>query len=105
MRMNKYLVLILLFSAKISFAQQPFSVSLTQSAIVNVPAVHSCAFAEWNGKWIFIGGRRDGLHNFQGGMGFLKYNRNDSIYVVDPVADLKWVSALSTLPDYEREAI
>jgi hypothetical protein len=105
MRMNKYLILILLFCAQISFAQQPFSVSLVQSTITAVPAVHSTAFAEWNGKWIFIGGRRDGLHNFQGGMGFLKYMRNDSVYVVDPVSNLKWVSALTTLPQYVREAI
>lgn len=86
-------------------AQQPFSVSIVQSPITSVPAVHSYAFGAWNGKWVFIGGRLDGLHNFQGGMGFLKSMRNDSIYVVDPVSNTRWVTALTTLPAYVRESI
>jgi hypothetical protein len=103
--MKKILTAILLVLSQAAGAQQPFSVSLLPSSITAVPAVHSCVFAEWNGKWIFIGGRLDGLHNFQGGMGFLKYMRNDSAYVVDPATNTQWVSALTTLPDYVREAI
>src|SRR5688572_28893151 len=101
----KRIFVLLLLVVKSAFAQQPFSVSLVQSGITAVPAVHSTVFAEWNGKWIFIGGRLDGLHNFQGGMAFLKYMRNDSVYVVDPAANMQWVSALTTLPAYVRESI
>jgi len=103
--MKKFLPAVLFFCIHYSFGQQPFSVSLVQSNITAVPAVHSSVFAEWNGKWIFIGGRLDGLHPFNGGMGFLKYMRNDSVYVVDPVSNTRWVSALTTLPQYVREAI
>lgn len=103
--MKKFLPAVLLFCIQYAFAQQPFSVSLVQSSITAVPAVHSTAFASWNGKWIFIGGRLDGLHNFQGGMGFLKYMRNDSVYVVDPVSNTQWVAPLTSLPNYVREAI
>ncbi len=103
--MKKFLFAVLVFAFHTSIAQQPFSVSLTPSVISAIPAIHSNVFAEWNGKWIFLGGRRDGLHNFQGGMGFQKYMRNDSLFVVDPVADVQWVSALTTLPDYVRESI
>jgi hypothetical protein len=103
--MKKILAGALFFIAHSLAAQQSFTVSLLPSVITNVPAIHSFSFAEWNGKWIYIGGRMDGLHNFQGGMGFLKYNRNDSVYVVDPAANTKWVSALTTLPAYVREAI
>ena len=67
--------------------------------------MNSTVFAEWNGKWIFIGGRLDGLHAFNGGMGFLKYMRNDSVYVVDPVSNTKWVSPLTSLQQYVRESI
>jgi len=103
--MKKFLPAVLLICIQYSFAQQPFSVSLIQSNITAVPAVHSTVFADWNGKWIFIGGRLDGLHPFNGGMGFLKYMRNDSVYVVDPAANIQWVSALTSLPQYVREAI
>jgi len=103
--MKKVAVIFLLLSCHLGFAQQPFSVSLVQSPITAVPSVHSCAFADWNGKWIFIGGRLDGLHSFLGGMGFQKYMRNDSAFVVDPVSNTHWVSPLTTLPAYVREAI
>ena len=103
--MKRILQVLILLEFHAVFAQQPFSVSLVTSAITAVPVIHSSAFAEWNGKWIFIGGRRDGLHNFQGGMGFLKYMRNDSAFVVDPATDTRWVSALTTLPAYVRESI
>lgn len=103
--MKKLITAALLMLACHLYAQQPFSVSLVPSGITAVPQIHSFSFAEWNGKWIYLGGRMDGLHNFQGGMGFLKYMRNDSVYVVDPVANQKWVSALTTLPAYVRESI
>lgn len=103
--MKKLLSAVLLCAFQMTLAQQPFSVSLIPSPLTSVPAIQSGVFAEWNGKWIFVGGRRDGLHNFQGGMGFQKYMRNDSIFVVDPVADVQWVAPLTSLPDYVREAI
>src|SRR6266571_2244546 len=80
-----------------SSAQQNFSVSVVPSPITAVPAIHSCAFAEWNGKWIFIGGRKDGLHNFGGGVAFDVFGRNDSAFVVDPVSNNRWSSPLSVL--------
>ncbi|CAN5651516.1 hypothetical protein BH11BAC1_BH11BAC1_01390 [soil metagenome] len=103
--MKSFFTFLLILFCGLSFAQQPFSVSVMQSPITTVPAIHSCAYAAWNGKWIFIGGRRDGLHIFQAGMGFSKYMRNDSVYVVDPATNTQWVSALTGLSDYEREAI
>ena len=67
-------------------AQQPFAVYLQPSSI-NVPATHSGAFADWNGKWIFIGGRIDGLHIMQAMQAFPTYGRNDSIDIVEPVSN------------------
>ena len=103
--MEKKIIFIFLLLTQFAFAQQPFSVSLLQSPITGMPAVHSCAFAEWNGKWIFIGGRLDGLHNFQGGMGFEASSRNDSAFVFDPINNLRWAASLATLPRYVQEAI
>ncbi len=103
--MKKKIIIIFALFVQFSFAQQPFSVSLVQSPISAMPSVQSGAFAEWNGKWIFIGGRREGLHNFQFGIGFSTTGRNDSIFVVDPVANQRWSSDLSVLPVDEFESL
>lgn len=86
-------------------AQEPFTISVSPSLLTAAPALHSCAFAEWNGKWIFIGGRIDGLHNFQAGQGFDVFSRNDSVFVVDPVNDVYSSASLSSLPHWMYEAV
>jgi hypothetical protein len=88
-----------------SEAQESFTVSVSPSLITAAPALHSGAFAEWNGKWIFIGGRTDGLHNFQAGQGFDAFSRNDSVFVVDPVNNIYASASLSTLPLWMYEAV
>ncbi len=77
--------------------QEQFSVSVVPSAITAMPSVHSGAFAQWDGKWIFIGGRKEGLHNFQAGIAFSPAGRNDSVFVVDPVANVRWGAYLGNL--------
>ena len=99
------IVFILLFIPFLVSAQEQFSISISSSSISSVPAWHSGAFAEWSGKWIFIGGRIDGLHNFQAGQAFDVFSRNDSVFVVDPVADRRWSASLSVLPHSMYEAI
>lgn len=100
------LVVILLFSVTdFLFAQEQFSVSIIQSSITSVPALHSGAFAKWNGKWIFIGGRTDGLHNFQTGLAFGTNHRNDSVFIVDPVLNSYVSTDLSVLPTAVYEAV
>ena len=96
---------LLLFIPFFVSAQEQFSISIASSSITSVPAWHSGAFAEWSGKWIFIGGRIDGLHNFQAGQAFDVFSRNDSVFVVDPVADQRWSASLSVLPHSMYEAI
>src|SRR5690349_10666179 len=102
---NFFLSIILLLGAQLANAQQQFSVSINPSPITAVPAIHSCAFAEWNSKWIFIGGRKDGLHNFGGGVAFDVFGRNDSAFVVDPVSNTWWSSPLSVLAASIYEAV
>lgn len=100
MRINKISILIIsgLLSSLISLAQQPFGVHIVPSSITAAPAVHSGAYAVRNGYWIFIGGRRDGVHNMQANTAFPFYNRNDSIYVVDPVANTYRSASAQALP-------
>ncbi len=83
--------IVLVFITKISSAQvQQFTVSVNDSAtLLNVPAIHSYAFASYNNKWIFIGGRTNGLHGFTPPSGFVNSGINDTLFVYDPVNDIK----------------
>lgn len=89
----------------VSLGQQPFSVSITPVAISGAPAIHSFAFASYNDKWLFIGGRTNGLHGFLPPFGFPSSGINDSAFVVDPVANKTWAASLSSLPVNIREAV
>ncbi len=69
-----------------SYAQvQQFTVTVSDTASLSaMPAIHSYAYGTWNGKWIFIGGRTNGLHGFTPPSGFPNMNINTNIYMVDP---------------------
>src|SRR5258705_409396 len=100
---EKFSVLIffmLMFSAGISSAQENFSVSVSTSAVTAAPAVHSFAFAQYNGKWIFIGGRTNGLHQFEPPFAFQIAYANHTIFVVDPLTNQGWLSLVDSLPDW-----
>ena len=63
--MKKLLLILALFlSVKIAVAQNtfPYDVQLTPITIANLPGLHSYAFGQHNGKWLIIGGRKDGVH-------------------------------------------
>src|SRR5438132_10007836 len=81
-------VLILVLQFKILFAQaSPFTIEVEQASIPNAPKVHSFAFAQSNGKWLFIGGRINGLHGiFTIGTNFEPKYENKYVWVVDPVS-------------------
>ncbi|HRH66482.1 MAG TPA: T9SS type A sorting domain-containing protein [Bacteroidia bacterium] len=98
-RILGFLIAFFLVSLSSLQAQQPFALYIQPSAL-SVPATHSGAFAEWNGKWIFIGGRIDGLHIMQAMQAFPTYGRNDSIYIVDPLTNTHTsLDATQLLPD------
>ncbi len=80
------------------FSQQNFTVHLLPSAITSVPPVHSGAVANRNGKWIFLGGRIDGMHIMQANQAFPDYSRNDSVFVVDPLNNTYSSASTQQLP-------
>jgi hypothetical protein len=84
------LSLALCLTVFISVAQKPnksvpFSIRLQQMEIVDLPALQSFAYATWQGKWLLIGGRMDGLHRRQPFAAFDEAGQNKFIYVVDPL--------------------
>ena len=107
--MKRNFYYLILFSCLVDvsaiFAQDAFTVHLIPSSLTSVPAVHSGAFAEYNGKWIFMGGRRDGLHIMQANQAFPSTDRNDTIYIVDPLNNSMLSAAASQLPVYLFSAI
>lgn len=102
----KLLFATFLFSCILSAsAQQPFAVTIADEPLTAMPGIHSFAFAQSNGKWLFIGGRTNGLHGFLTPFAFETQYANDQITVVDPVANTNWTASTSTLPDSIREPI
>ena len=83
--------------------QSNFNIQIDTFSIPGLPGLHSFAYARHAGKWLLIGGRRDGMH--------LKFNSfpnssaNGKIIVVDPETQQSWESGLSELPDTLEEQL
>lgn len=100
-----FIAAIYLFCSLLVSAQQPFAVTIVDEPITAMPGIHSFAFAENNGKWLFIGGRKNGLHGFLTPFAFETAYANDTITVVDPVNNMNWTASTASLPDSIREPI
>lgn len=76
----------------------PFSVEIAERTAAEAPALHSAAVGAWEGRWLFVGGRTDGLHGF-GSSPFPVSGQNDEAVVYDPALDRRWAAPLASLPD------
>ena len=90
--MKKFLLLVFAISTRrvISARPQaavPFSVEATENVggeFPGAPRLHSFSFAQWKGRWVFIGGRIGGYHAVGGGSAeFLQADSNREVWVVD----------------------
>ena len=76
-----------MFLAVLTPASVPFSVEATEDAsqeFPGAPRLQSFSFAQWKGRWVFIGGRLAGYHNTGGGVAeFLRADSNRDVWVVD----------------------
>ncbi|MCE2789673.1 MAG: T9SS C-terminal target domain-containing protein, partial [Saprospiraceae bacterium] len=82
-----------------------FSIQLQPFSIDGLGGLQSFAWAQSDGKWLVIGGRRDGLHRRQPFAAFDLPGQNDQIYVVDPVNLRFWSKSLSELPISFRDPL
>lgn len=71
----------------------------------NFPGVHSGAFAQWQGKWIFLGGRTNGLHGFLPPLAFPTSGILHDIWVYDPVQRTMQTATLNNLPTSIFESV
>ncbi|MEO8446100.1 MAG: T9SS type A sorting domain-containing protein [bacterium] len=63
---------------------EPYTIELERVNMPGTPSIHSFAFAQSNGKWLFIGGRTNGLHGFDAASAFPKQFANKNIFVINP---------------------
>jgi hypothetical protein len=105
--MNKLILLtfiILFFDVK-SQNTFDYTLELIPINITNLPGLHSYAFGQHQGKWLFIGGRKDGIHARQPFNAFPANNNNANIYVVDYQTNQLWSTNLSVLSTGIREQL
>lgn len=91
---------LLLLLAPISFAQtiSEYSVVLQPRKIEGLMGLQSFAFGQYDGKWVFIGGRLDGLHRRQPFAAFDSIGHNNQILVIDPQSGQLWKASVMGLP-------
>jgi hypothetical protein len=93
-----FFVFALLASTLVSSAQtDPFQIYLEPMSIESLPGIQSFAYGQYNGLWVIIGGRKDGLHQRQPFASFLPEGCNTEITVVDPVTKKVWRAPLTSL--------
>ena len=97
--MKKIYILIVLFFMQIALAQStfPYDIVLTPVTVTGLPGLHSYAFAQNNGKWLIIGGRKDGIHARQPFNAFPGSENNTDIYVVDIATNQFWSASVNVL--------
>ncbi|MBL7776286.1 MAG: T9SS type A sorting domain-containing protein, partial [Saprospiraceae bacterium] len=75
-----------------------FSLRLELLPISGAPGLQSFAITEWQGHWLLMGGRKDGLHQRQPFAAFDEAGQNDRVYVLHPETGQSWSAPLTSLP-------
>jgi len=83
----------------------PYDVVLTPVAVTGLPGLHSYAFGQHNGKWLIIGGRKDGIHARQPFNAFPGSQNNTDIYVVDIATQQTWSTSVNSLATGIKEQL
>jgi Secretion system C-terminal sorting domain len=98
--MTKKLTIVLglvIFSLSVFSQTTPFNIFIEPMNISGLGGLQAYAFGEYNGKWLVIGGRLDGLHRRQPFASFDIAGNNNQLIVIDPVSQQKWTAALTSL--------
>lgn len=74
-----------------------FTVTLQEEAITGFPTLQSFVEGHHGGKWVFIGGRTEGLHQRQPFAAFDPDFNNTNIFVVDMATKQVWSKPLTGL--------
>lgn len=100
---RKVLTIVFVFSTIFSSVAQygqmpPFTIQVEAINGITIPGLHSFAFAQWGDKWLFIGGRTNGLHGLNSSGSFPPEYKNNSIIVIDTTTWQYYQADLNQLP-------
>lgn len=93
MKMLRILFLVLLISPV--FGQESFTIQIAPAAINDLPPLHSYAHAQWDGKWLILGGHMSEDWDWS--------HQNLELIVVDPEQNKVWMADVSNLDHYIEE--
>lgn len=65
-------------------SELPYTIEIEDVTQDELSGLHSAAFAQWEGWWVFIGGRVGGLHGFFPFTAFPENEANANIWLIDP---------------------
>lgn len=98
MKKNIFLIAALIVLSVSAISQTaPFHVYLKPLPINQLGGLQAYAFGQYDGKWLIVGGRLDGLHRRQPFAAFDVAGNNTQLLVIDPVTQQKWSAPTTTL--------
>ena len=99
------LLLALLLWGNLLLAQPsfPYRIQLDPVSVPGLNGLHSYAFAQHQGDWLFIGGRLDGIHARQPFNAFPASMNNTFMRVLNPSTGQSWSMSVDSLPVALRE--
>ena len=105
--MKKFIFFLVLVFSQLTQGQNnfPYDVVLTPVSVTGLPGLHSYAFGQHNGKWLIIGGRKDGIHARQPFNAFPGSQNNTDIYVVDIATQQTWSASVNSLATGIKEQL
>lgn len=93
-------------STNIIFSQtSPFSIYMEPINIAGLGGLQAYAYGQYDGKWLIMGGRLDGLHRRQPFASFDVAGNNNQLIVIDPVLQQHWTASITSLPTSIREQL
>lgn len=92
------LILLVLFSCAKNDTQFTLAVEISEIAIKDAPAINSYAHAVYQGQWLIVGGRTDGLHDHRPDRAYPANRSNMNIWIIDPEKKTVLKKSLEGLP-------
>lgn len=74
----------------------PYTIEINEVSFApaEVPNIHSVAAGIWEGQWLILAGRTNGLHGMTGRNAFEPAFENREVWVIDPEAHRSWHKSL-----------
>lgn len=93
------LALFIAFGQQVCAQSDTLSLEIEPLEISGMPGFHSGALVTYNGRWIAIGGRTNGLHGFQSAFSFPFNGKNMNAYLINPITGEVNSASMLDLPE------